>query len=153
MRHGNAASEALTQVFNNPEPVPSTKAMPVTAANDATQLYPNGAEAAGAAGAGAAGDGELDPQNQDVENKASNKGRVLIWILAIIALIAVGSLLWYFLGGNNAEPEPDPSNSAPTSQAPSTIAIDPNDYIGLTAASATRTHENKGPEVEPKTNA
>src|SRR5699024_1182871 len=96
MRHGNAASEALTQVFNNPEPVPTTKAMPVTASNDATQVYPNGAAAAGAAGAGAAGEGELDPQNRDVENKASNKGRVLIWILAIIALIAVGSLLWYF---------------------------------------------------------
>src|SRR5699024_7997511 len=99
MRHGNAASEALTQVFTNPQPVPTTNAMPVTASNDATQLYPNGAAAAGAAGAGAAGEGELDPndpQNQDVENKASNKGRVLIWILAIIALIAVGSLLWYF---------------------------------------------------------
>jgi serine/threonine protein kinase len=151
MRHGNAASEALTQVFNNPEPVPTTKAMPVTASNDATQVYPNGAEAAGAAGAGAAGDGELDPQNQDVENKASNKGRVLIWILAIIALIAVGSLLWYFLGGNNAEPEPDPSTSAPTSQAPSTIEIDPNDYIGLTEASATQNLENKGLEVDTTT--
>jgi serine/threonine protein kinase len=151
MRHGNAASEALTQVFNNPEPVPTTKAMPVTASNDATQVYPNGAEAAGAAGAGAAGDGELDPQNQDVENKASNKGRVLIWILAIIALIAVGSLLWYFLGGNNAEPEPDPSTSAPTSQAPKTIEIDPNDYIGLTEASATQNLENKGLEVDTTT--
>ena len=151
MRHGNAASEALTQVFNNPEPVPTTKAMPVTASNDATQVYPNGAEAAGAAGAGAAGDGELDPQNQDVENKASNKGRVLIWILAIISLIAVGSLLWYFLGGNNAEPEPDPSTSAPTSQAPSTIEIDPNDYIGLTEASATQNLENKGLEVDTTT--
>jgi tRNA A-37 threonylcarbamoyl transferase component Bud32 len=151
MRHGNAASEALTQVFNNPEPVPTTKAMPVTASNDATQVYPNGAEAAGAAGAGAAGDGELDPQNQDVESKASNKGRVLIWILAIIALIAVGSLLWYFLGGNNAEPEPDPSTSAPTSQAPSTIEIDPNDYIGLTEASATQNLENKGLEVDTTT--
>src|SRR5699024_6528384 len=103
------------------------------------------------AGAGAAGDGELDPQNQDVENKASNKGRVLIWILAIIALIAVGSLLWYFLGGNNAEPEPDPSTSAPTSQAPSTIEIDPNDYIGLTEASATQNLENKGLEVDTTT--
>ena len=151
MRHGNAASEALTQVFNNPEPVPTTKAMPVTASNDATQVYPNGAAAAGAAGAGAAGEGELDPQNQDVENKASNKGRVLIWILAIIALIAVGSLLWYFLGGNNAEPEPDPSTSAPTSQAPSTIEIDPNDYIGLTEASATQNLENKGLEVDTTT--
>jgi serine/threonine protein kinase len=151
MRHGNAASEALTQVFNNPEPVPTTKAMPVTASNDATQVYPNGAEAAGAAGAGAAGDGELDPQNQDVENKASNKGRVLIWILAIIALIAVGSLLWYFLGGNNAEPEPDPSTSAPTSQAPKTIEIDQNDYIGLTEASATQNLENKGLEVDTTT--
>jgi serine/threonine protein kinase len=151
MRHGNAASEALTQVFNNPEPVPTTKAMPVTASNDATQVYPNGAEAAGAAGAGAAGDGELDPQNQDVENKASNKGRVLIWILAIIALIAVGSLLWYFLGGNNAEPEPDPSTSAPTSQAPKTIEIDKNDYIGLTEASATQNLENKGLEVDTTT--
>jgi serine/threonine protein kinase len=151
MRHGNAASEALTQVFNNPEPVPTTKAMPVTASNDATQVYPNGAAAAGAAGAGAAGEGELDPQNQDVENKASNKGRVLIWILAIIALIAVGSLLWYFLGGGNAEPEPAPSTSAPTSQAPSTIEIDPNDYIGLTEASATQNLENKGLEVDTTT--
>src|SRR5699024_1776582 len=154
MRHGNAASEALTQVFNSPEPVPTTKAMPVTASNDATQVYPNGAAAAGAAGAGAAGEGELDPndpQNQNVENKASNKGRVLIWILAIIALIAVGSLLWYFLGGNNAEPEPDPSTSAPPSQAPSTIEIDPNDYIGLTEASATQNLENKGLEVDTTT--
>src|SRR5699024_6534418 len=151
MRHGNAASEALTQVFNNPEPVPTTKAMPVTASNDATQVYPNGAAAAGA---GAAGEGELapnDPQNQDVENKASNKGRVLIWILAIIALIAVGSLLWYFLGGGNAEPEPEPSTSAPTSQAPSTIEIDKNDYIGLTEASATQNLENKGLEVDTTT--
>src|SRR5699024_6999998 len=151
MRHGNAASEALTQVFNNPEPVPTTTAMPVTASNDATQVYPNGAAAAGA---GAAGEGELapnDPQNQDVENKASNKGRVLIWILAIIALIAVGSLLWYFLGGGNAEPEPEPSTSAPTSQAPSTIERDRNDYSGLTEAAATHNLETKGLEVDTTT--
>src|SRR5699024_1051272 len=144
MRHGNAASEALTQVFNNPEPVPTTKAMPVTASNDATQVYPNGAEAAGAAGAGAAGDGELDPQNQDVENKALYKCPVSISVLASIDRIAVGSLLWYCLGGKNAEPEPDPSTSAPTSQAPKTIEIDQNDYIGLTEASATQNLENKG---------
>src|SRR5699024_11978212 len=111
----------------------------------------NGAAAAGAAGAGAAGEGELDPQNQDVENKASNKGRVLIWILAIIALIAVGSLLWYFLGGGNAEPEPEPSTSAPTSQAPSTIEIDQDDHIGLTEASATQNLENNGLGVDTTT--
>src|SRR5699024_1976992 len=91
------------------------------------------------------------PQNQDVENKASNKGRVLIWILAIIALIAVGSLLWYFLGGNNAEPEPDPSTSAPTSQVPSTIVHDTNDCNELTEASAPQNPEKKGLEVATTT--
>ena len=158
MRHGAAASEALTQVFNNPEPAATTKTLPVTSSNDATQVYPNGAAAgivgAGAAGAGAAAanTGQLDPndpQNQDLEkDKQSNKGRVLIWILAIIALIAVGSLLWFFLGGGNAEPEPDPSTSAPTSEAAKTIEIDKNDYIGLTESSATQNLENKGLEVE-----
>ena len=158
MRHGAAASEALTQVFNNPEPAATTKTLPVTSSNDATQVYPNGAAAgivgAGAAGAGAAAanTGQLDPndpQNQDLEkDKQSNKGRVLIWILAIIALIAVGSLLWFFLGGGNAEPEPEPSTSAPTSEAAKTIEIDKNDYIGLTESSATQNLENKGLEVE-----
>jgi serine/threonine protein kinase len=154
MRHGNAASEALTQVFNNPEPVPTTKAMPVTAANDATQVYPNNQASgfAGAGAAGAAGAGELDPndpQNRDLDkDKQSNKGRVLIWILAIIALIAVGSLLWFFLGGGNAEPEPEPSTSAPTSEAAKTIKIDKNDYIGLSESSATENLENKGLKVE-----
>ena len=158
MRHGAAASEALTQVFNNPEPAATTKTLPVTSSNDATQVYPNGAAAgivgAGAAGAGAAAanTGQLDPndpQNQDLEkDRQSNKGRVLIWILAIIALIAVGSLLWFFLGGGNAEPEPDPSTSAPTSEAAKTIEIDKNDYIGLTESSATQNLENKGLEVE-----
>ncbi|TGD12929.1 protein kinase [Brevibacterium sp. S111] len=158
MRHGAAASEALTQVFNNPEPAATTKTLPVTSSNDATQVYPNGA-AAGIAGAGAAGAGAAaantgqidpnDPQNQDLEkDKQSNKGRVLIWILAIIALIAVGSLLWFFLGGGNAEPEPEPSTSAPTSEAAKTIEIDKNDYIGLTESSATQNLENKGLEVE-----
>jgi tRNA A-37 threonylcarbamoyl transferase component Bud32 len=156
MRHGNAASEALTQVFNNPEPVPTTKAMPVTASNDATQVYPSN-QAAGFAGAEAAGDqtGQIDPndqQNQNLEkDKQSNKGRVLIWVLAIIALIAVGSLLWFFLGGGNAEPEPEPSTSAPTSEAAKTIDIDKNDYIGLSEASATQNLENKGLEVDTKT--
>ena len=159
MRHGAAASEALTQVFNNPEPAATTKTLPVTSSNDATQVYPNGAAAgivgAGAAGAGAAAanTGQLDPndpQNQDLEkDKQSNKGRVLIWILAIIALIAVGSLLWFFLGGGNAEPEPDPSTSAPTSEAAKTIEIDKNDYIGLSESSATQNLENKGLEVDP----
>ena len=158
MRHGAAASEALTQVFNNPEPAATTKTLPVTSSNDATQVYPNGAAAgivgAGAAGAGAAAanTGQLDPndpQNQDLEkDKQSNKGRVLIWILAIIALIAVGSLLWFFLGGGNAEPEPEPSTSAPTSEAAKTIEIDKNDYIGLTESSATQNLENKGLEVD-----
>ncbi|WP_210603892.1 protein kinase domain-containing protein [Brevibacterium oceani] len=157
MRHGNAASEALTQVFNNPEPVPTTKAMPVTAANDATQVYPNNQAAGFAGAAGAAGAGELDPndpQSADAlstdpdKDKQSNKGRVLIWILAIIALIAVGSLLWFFLGGGNAEPEPDPSTSAPTSEAAKTIEIDPSDYIGLSESSATQNLENKGLKVE-----
>ncbi|MEY8567918.1 MULTISPECIES: protein kinase domain-containing protein [Brevibacterium] len=158
MRHGAAASEALTQVFNNPEPAATTKTLPVTSSNDATQVYPNGAAAgivgAGAAGAGAAAanTGQLDPndpQNQDLEkDKQSNKGRVLIWILAIIALIAVGSLLWFFLGGGNAEPEPDPSTSAPTSEAAKTIEIDKNDYIGLSESSATQNLENKGLEVD-----
>ncbi|MFP3395700.1 protein kinase domain-containing protein [Brevibacterium sp. H602] len=158
MRHGAAASEALTQVFNNPEPAATTKTLPVTSSNDATQVYPNGAAAgitgAGAAGAGAAAanTGQIDPedpQNQDLEkDKQSNKGRVLIWILAIIALIAVGSLLWFFLGGGNAEPEPEPSTSAPTSEAAKTIEIDKNDYIGLTESSATQNLENKGLEVE-----
>ncbi|WP_169250809.1 protein kinase [Brevibacterium sp. 'Marine'] len=158
MRHGAAASEALTQVFNNPEPAATTKTLPVTSSNDATQVYPNGAAAgivgAGAAGAGAAAanTGQIDPndpQNQDLEkDKPSNKGRVLIWILAIIALIAVGSLLWFFLGGGNAEPEPEPSTSAPTSEAAKTIEIDPNDYIGLTESSATQNLENQGLEVE-----
>ncbi|WP_166828945.1 protein kinase domain-containing protein [Brevibacterium limosum] len=158
MRHGAAASEALTQVFNNPEPVATTKAIPVTSSNDATQVYPNGA-AAGLAGAGAAGAGAAaantgqfepdDPQNQDLEkDKQSNKGRVLIWILAIVALLAVGSLLWFFLGGGNAEPEPEPSTSAPTSEAARTIEIDKNDYIGLTESSATQNLENKGLEVD-----
>ena len=158
MRHGAAASEALTQVFNNPEPAATTKTLPVTSSNDATQVYPNGA-AAGIAGAGAAGAGAAaantgqidpnDPQNQDLEkDKQSNKGRILIWILAIIALIAVGSLLWFFLGGGNAEPEPEPSTSAPTSEAAKTIEIDKNDYIGLTESSATQNLENKGLEVE-----
>ena len=158
MRHGAAASEALTQVFNNPEPVATTKAIPVTSSNDATQVYPNGA-AAGLAGAGAAGAGAAaantgqfepdDPQNQDLEkDKQSNKGRVLIWILAIVALLAVGSLLWFFLGGGNAEPEPEPSTSAPTSEAAKTIEIDKNDYIGLTESSATQNLENKGLEVD-----
>lgn len=158
MRHGAAASEALTQVFNNPEPAATTKTLPVTSSNDATQVYPNGAAAgivgAGAAGAGAAAanTGQLDPndpQNQDLEkDRQSNKGRVLIWILAIIALIAVGSLLWFFLGGGNAEPEPDPSTSAPTSEAAKTIEIDRNDYIGLSESSATQNLENKGLEVD-----
>ena len=158
MRHGAAASEALTQVFNNPEPAATTKTLPVTSSNDATQVYPNGAAAgivgAGAAGAGAAAanTGQLDPndpQNQDLaKDKQSNKGRVLIWILAIIALIAVGSLLWFFLGGGNAEPEPDPSTSAPTSEAAKTIEIDKNDYIGLSESSATQNLENKGLEVD-----
>jgi serine/threonine protein kinase len=158
MRHGAAASEALTQVFNNPEPAATTKTLPVTSSNDATQVYPNGAAAgivgAGAAGAGAAAanTGQLDPndpQNQDLEkDKQSNKGRVLIWILAIIALIAVGSLLWFFLGGGNAGPEPDPSTSAPTSEAAKTIEIDKNDYIGLSESSATQNLENKGLEVD-----
>ncbi|WP_426936873.1 protein kinase domain-containing protein [Brevibacterium sp. LE-L] len=157
MRHGNAAAEALTQVFNNPEPAATTKTLPVTASQDATQVYPNSqapgfAGAAGAGAAGAAGTGELDPndpQNQDLEkDKQSNKGRVLIWILAIIALIAVGSLLWFFLGGGNAEPEPDPSTSAPTSEAAKTIEIDPNDYIGLSESSATQNLENKGLKVD-----
>ncbi|WP_083532463.1 protein kinase domain-containing protein [Brevibacterium epidermidis] len=158
MRHGAAASEALTQVFNNPEPAATTKTLPVTSSNDATQVYPNGAAAgivgAGAAGAGAAAanTGQLDPndpQNQDLEkDRQSNKGRVLIWILAIIALIAVGSLLWFFLGGGNAEPEPDPSTSAPTSEAAKTIEIDKNDYIGLSESSATQNLENKGLEVD-----
>ena len=158
MRHGAAASEALTQVFNNPEPAATTKTLPVTSSNDATQVYPNGAAAgivgAGAAGAGAAAanTGQLDPndpQNQDLEkDKQSNKGRVLIWILAIIALIAVGSLLWFFLGGGNADPEPDPSTSAPTSEAAKTIEIDKNDYIGLSESSATQNLENKGLEVD-----
>ncbi|MCU4297213.1 serine/threonine protein kinase [Brevibacterium permense] len=157
MRHGAAASEALTQVFNNPEPAATTKTLPVTSSNDATQVYPNGAAGivgAGAAGAGAASanSGQIDPndpQNQDLEkDKQSNKGRVLIWILAIIALIAVGSLLWFFLGGGNAEPEPEPSTSAPTSEAAKTIEIDKNDYIGLTESSATQNLENKGLEVE-----
>ena len=158
MRHGAAASEALTQVFNNPEPAATTKTLPVTSSNDATQVYPNGAAAgivgAGAAGAGAAAanTGQLDPndpQNQDLEkDKQSNKGRVLIWILAIIALIAVGSLLWFFLGGGNAEPEPEPSTSAPTSEAAKTIEIDKNDYIGLSESSATQNLENKGLEVD-----
>ena len=158
MRHGAAASEVLTQVFNNPEPAATTKTLPVTSSNDATQVYPNGAAAgivgAGAAGAGAAAanTGQIDPndpQNQDLEkDKPSNKGRVLIWILAIIALIAVGSLLWFFLGGGNAEPEPEPSTSAPTSEAAKTIEIDPNDYIGLTESSATQNLENQGLEVE-----
>ena len=163
MRHGAAASEALTQVFNNPEPTATTKTLPVTSANDATQVYPNGAAAgfagAGAVGAGAAGAGAAaantgqidpnDPQNQDPEKDTpSNKGRVLIWILAIIALIAVGSLLWFFLGGGNAEPEPEPSTSAPTSEAAKTIEIDKNDYIGLSESSATQNLENKGLEVE-----
>ncbi|SDR87953.1 serine/threonine protein kinase [Brevibacterium siliguriense] len=158
MRHGAAASEALTQVFNNPEPAATTKTLPVTSSNDATQVYPNGAAAgiggAGAAGAGAAAanTGQIDPndpQNQNLEkDKQSNKGRVLIWILAIIALIAVGSLLWFFLGGGNAEPEPEPSTSAPTSEAAKTIEIDKNDYIGLTESSATQNLENKGLEVE-----
>ncbi|WP_432790228.1 protein kinase [Brevibacterium sp. K11IcPPYGO002] len=158
MRHGAAASEALTQVFNNPEPAATTKTLPVTSSNDATQVYPNGAAAgivgAGAAGAGAAAanTGQIDPndpQNQDLEkDKPSNKGRVLILILAIIALIAVGSLLWFFLGGGNAEPEPEPSTSAPTSEAAKTIEIDPNDYIGLTESSATQNLENQGLEVE-----
>ncbi|WP_152346159.1 protein kinase domain-containing protein [Brevibacterium sp. CFH 10365] len=158
MRHGAAASEALTQVFNNPEPVATTKAIPVTSSYDATQVYPNGA-AAGLAGAGAAGAGAAsantgqfdpdDPQNQDLEkDKQSNKGRVLIWILAIVALLAVGSLLWFFLGGGNAEPEPEPSTSAPTSEAAKTIEIDKNDYIGLTESSATQNLENKGLEVD-----
>ncbi|WP_025777186.1 protein kinase domain-containing protein [Brevibacterium sp. VCM10] len=161
MRHGAAASEALTQVFNNPEPTATTKTLPVTSANDATQVYPNGAAAgfAGAVGAGAAGAGVAaantgqidpnDPQNQDPEKDTpSNKGRVLIWILAIIALIAVGSLLWFFLGGGNAEPEPEPSTSAPTSEAAKTIEIDKNDYIGLSESSATQNLENQGLEVE-----
>ncbi|RAG60483.1 serine/threonine protein kinase, partial [Burkholderia multivorans] len=39
MRHGNAASEALTQVFNDPEPVPSTQVLPATSSNDATRVY------------------------------------------------------------------------------------------------------------------
>ncbi|WP_423058266.1 protein kinase domain-containing protein [Brevibacterium linens] len=158
MRHGAAASEALTQVFNNPEPAATTKTLPVTSSNDATQVYPNGAAAgivgagAASAGAAAANTGQLDPndpQNQDLEkDKQSNKGRVLIWILAIIALIAVGSLLWFFLGGGNAEPEPDPSTSAPTSEAAKTIEIDKNDYIGLSESSATQNLENKGLEVD-----
>ncbi|MGO3022238.1 MAG: protein kinase domain-containing protein [Brevibacterium sp.] len=163
MRHGAAASEALTQVFNNPEPAATTKTLPVTSSNDATQVYPNGAAAgavgagivgAGAAGAGAAAanTGQIDPngpQNQDLEkDKPSSKGRVLIWILAIIALIAVGSLLWFFLGGGNAEPEPEPSTSAPTSEAAKTIEIDKNDYIGLSESSATQNLQNKGLEVE-----
>ncbi|MGC2939008.1 MULTISPECIES: protein kinase domain-containing protein [unclassified Brevibacterium] len=155
MRHGAAASEALTQVFNNPEPVATTKAIPVTSSNDATQVYPNGA-GAGLVGAGAADAAANtdqfdpdDPQNQDPEkDKQSNKGRVLIWILAIVALLAVGSLLWFFLGGGNAEPEPEPSTSAPTSEAAKTIEIDKNDYIGLSESSATQNLENKGLEVE-----
>lgn len=162
MRHGNAASEALTQVFNNPDPVPSTKALPVTAANDATQVYPNNgpgtsangfAPAAGAAGAGA-GAGALDaedPDGQTPEGRESKKGRALIWILAIVALIAVGGLLWFFLGGGNAQPEPTPTDSETTSEAKKTVEIDVNDYIGLTESSATQNLENQGLKAETKT--
>ncbi|WP_231444110.1 protein kinase domain-containing protein [Brevibacterium zhoupengii] len=161
MRLGSAASEALTQVFNNPEPVPTTKAMPVTASNEETRVYP-GAAAAGVAGAGAAGaagaaanGSELDAENaedKELDEKQSKKGRALIWILAIIALIAVGSLLWFFLGGGNAEPEPNPSTSAPTtSQAAKKIEIDKSDYIGLTESSATQNLEQQGLEAETQT--
>ncbi|WP_193095593.1 protein kinase domain-containing protein [Brevibacterium sp. FME17] len=154
MRLGSAASEALTQVFNNPEPVPTTKAMPVTASNDETRVYP-GAGAAGAAGAEAANGSELDAENaedKELDEKQSKKGRALIWILAIIALIAVGSLLWFFLGGGNAEPEPDPSTSAPTtSEAAKTIEIDKSDYIGLSESSATQNLEQQGLEADTQT--
>lgn len=158
MRHGNAASEALTQVFDNPDPVPSTKALPVTAANDATQVYPNNgpgtsangfAPAAGAAGAGAL-DAE-DPDGQTPEGRESRKGRALIWILAIVALIAVGGLLWFFLGGGNAQPEPTPSDSETTSEAKKTVEIDVSDYIGLTENSATQNLENQGLKAGTKT--
>ncbi|GAA1858705.1 protein kinase domain-containing protein [Brevibacterium marinum] len=145
MRLGSAASEALTQAFNNPEPVPTTKAMPVTASNDQTRVMPG----AGAAGAAGAGDGsELDAENAEdksLDEKQSKKGRTLIWILAIIALIAVGALLWFFLGGGNTEPEPAPSTSqTTTSEAVKTVEIDKNDYIGLTESSATQNLEQQG---------
>ena len=152
MRLGSAASDALTQVFNNPEPVPTTKAMPVTASNDETRVYP-GAALAGAAGAGAAANGsELDAENAEdgeVDEKQSKKGRVLIWILAIVALIAVGSLLWYFLGGGKQEPAPSPSSSeATTSEAKQTVEIDKSDYIGLTESSAVQNLEQQGLKAE-----
>ncbi|GAA1557773.1 protein kinase domain-containing protein [Brevibacterium picturae] len=156
MRLGNAASEALTQVFNNPEPVPTTKAMPVTASNDETRVYP-GAAAAGVAGAGAAGaadSSELDAENaedKDLDEKQSKKGHALIWILAIIALIAVGSLLWFFLGGGSGEPEPSPTSSqATTSETAQTVEIDKNDYIGLTESSAVQNLEQQGLEADTR---
>ena len=158
MRHGNAASEALTQVFNNPDPVPTTKAMPVTAANDATQVYPanqgwNGNQANTSANGLAAAEGdELDPDSELADEKASKKGRALIWILAIIALLAVGGLLWYFLGGNGGEPDPAPSTSeATTSEAKKTVEIDKADYIGLSESSATQNLENEGLKAETQT--
>ena len=167
MRLGSAASEALTQVFNNPDPVPTTKAMPVTASNDETRVAPGvaagavGAGAAGAAagagaGAGAGADGsELDAENaedRELDEKQSKKGRTLIWILAIVALIAVGALLWFFLGGGSGEPEPAPSTSqATTSEAVKTVEIDKSDYIGLTESSATQNLEQQGLEADTQT--
>lgn len=149
MRLGSAASDALTQVFNNPDPVPTTKAMPVTAANDVTQVYPGAA----AAGAGAAANGsELDAENAEdgeLDEKQSKKGRALIWILAIIALIAVGALLWFFLGGGNAEPGPSLSTSeSSSSEAKQTVEIDKSDYIGLTESSAVQNLEQQGLKAE-----
>jgi serine/threonine protein kinase len=159
MRHGNAASEALTQVFNDPDPVPSTQVLPTTSSNDATRVYsadqqpgygpPTGT---GYNQAVAAGDPN-DPNGTDdeLEKKQSKKGRVLIWVLAILALIAVGSLLWYFLGQNGEEPAPAPSTSATTSQAPQEIEIDPNDYVGQSESSATQNLERQGLRVDTET--
>ncbi len=156
MRLGNAASEALTQAFSSPETAASTQVMPVTASNEATRVY--SADEAGAAGAGlaAAGTAAGDPaaadgkKDDEVDEKQSRKGRNLIWILALLALLAVGALLWFFLGGSGEEPAPAPSTSQSTSATEETITIDPDDYIGLSESSAVENLEQQGLQAETR---
>lgn len=142
LRRGDvqSAAAAVPAVLGAAGITAATMLMPQQAATAATTVLP----------AAASGDGELVEEGEEEPKKRSPWTWPLIVLIALLAIVLIGTIIAFLVNGANDDPETTapstpPSTPAsqtptptptPTATTPTTEQVNPDDFIGLSVDDA-----------------